>query len=162
MMKVLFLDHDGVMCLTSEQDTRFEHATGLDSVYDQFNLRAIETLNEIIDETDCEIVVSSDWRHTSSLTEMRELYSLRGIRKMPIGFTDHVPGSVQELESTRAQEIKKWLSIHDPKGNRLRWCAIDDLDMSPWLKENFVLTIDSRKGITQKGIKDKVLKILNE
>lgn len=159
-MKIIFLDHDGVICLQDEWGSRFKNKEGLDSVFDRFNTKAIGVLNEIISTTDCEIVISSDWRHYCSLSEMRELYKLRGIFKQPIGFTSLVPSSVQDLEWARAKEIRDWLDVHDIN-NKLKWVAVDDLDMSVWLTENFVLTPKSREGIKQSGIKEKIIRILN-
>jgi hypothetical protein len=54
-MKVIFLDHDGVICLSTEWGSRFKNKEGLDSTFDRFNDKALKVLNEIIDETDCEI-----------------------------------------------------------------------------------------------------------
>jgi hypothetical protein len=53
----------------------------------------------------------------------------------------------------------------------LKWVAIDDLDMSlrrtedgkySWGLNNFVLTPRSNEGIKQSGIKEKVIKFLND
>ena len=159
-MKVLFLDHDGVICLASEWGSRFKNKEGLDSVFDRFNTKAIGVLNEIIFTTDCEIVISSDWRHHCSLNEMRELYRIRGILKEPIGFTQYVKSNASDLEWARATEIRNWLDTHDIN-NKLKWCAVDDLDMTIWLGDNFDLTRRSNEGIKQTGVKEKIIKILN-
>lgn len=155
------LDHDGVICLSSEWGSRFKkNKKGLDSVFDRFNTKAIGVLNEIISTTDCEIVISSDWRHHCSLDEMRELYRIRGIFKQPIGFTPYIKSTEVELEWARATEIRNWLNTHDIN-NKLKWCAVDDLDMSTWLTDKFVLTPRSNEGIKQSGVKEKIIKILN-
>ncbi len=159
-MKVLFLDHDGVICLSTEWGSRFKNKEGLDSVFDRFNEKAIKVLNEIIEATDCEIVVSSDWRFHGSLSQMRELYKVRGILKSPIGYTDYIKSNAQDLEHSRAQEILRWMNINDPK-SVMNFCAVDDLDMGIWLTENFVHTPRSSEGIKQSGIKEKIIKILN-
>ena len=159
-MKVLFLDHDGVICLSTEWGSRFKNKEGLDSVFDRFNEKAIKVLNEIIEATDCEIVVSSDWRFHGSLSQMRELYKVRGISKSPIGYTDYIKSNAQDLEHSRAQEILKWMNINDPK-SVMNFSAVDDLDMGIWLTENFVYTPRSSEGIKQSGVKEKIIKILN-
>lgn len=159
-MKVLFLDHDGVICLSSEWGSRYKNKEGLDSVFDRFNEKAVKVLNEIIEATDCEIVVSSDWRFHGSLSQMRELYKIRGILKSPIGYTDYIKSNAQDLELARAQEILKWMGIHDTK-NQMTFCAVDDLDMLIWLTDNFVHTPRSSEGIKQSGVKEKIIKILN-
>lgn len=159
-MKILFLDHDGVICLSSEWGSRHKNKEGLDSVFDRFNIKAINVLNEIITETDCEIVISSDWRFHASLSQMRELYQIRGILKQPIGYTGHVKSSSSDLELARATEIRNWLDTHDPK-SVMKWAVVDDMDMSLWLTDNFVRTPRSSEGIKQCGIKEKIIKILN-
>ena len=160
-MKVLFLDHDGVICLSNNWGSRYKKKEGMDSRFDKFDRKAITVLNEIIKETDCEIVISSDWRFHCSLKEMRDMYAERGIRKLPIGFTGFIPGKPEDLEHSRSQEIVNWMNVHD-KYTRMKWCAVDDLDMSPWIGDNFVLTKRSSEGLKQSGIKEKIIKMLNE
>ena len=70
-MKVIFLDNDGVICLSTEWGGRFkkqqkagrkmsQSVNSLDVEYrfDNFNKKAIAILNSIIEETGSEIVVS--------------------------------------------------------------------------------------------------------
>ena len=167
-MKVLFLDHDGVICLSSEWGSRFKNKEGLDSAFDRFNDKAIKVLNEIIEETDCEIVISSDWRFHAPLEQMQELYRIRGIKKSPIAYTrsdldwklakDVAPNL--ELEVTRSLEILSWL---EDNPQVTHWVAVDDMDLSKrpdWGLKNFVRTPKSDEGIKQSGVKDKILKFL--
>lgn len=172
---MLFLDHDGVICLSSEWGSRFKNKEGLDSVFDRFNEKAIKVLNEIIEATDCEIVISSDWRFHATLEDMQELYKIRGILKSPIAYTtsqlestNHFFSRHTDLEETRSLEILDYLENHPEVTN---WVAVDDLDMSErygpisgnflWGLKNFVLTPKSSEGIKQTGIKEKIIKILN-
>ena len=125
-------------------------------------------LNEIIEKTDCEIVVSSDWRVYKDLDYMTELYSKRGIIKSPIGYTDVLDISADMLESTRSykdhneicarvreNEINHWLDKHS---HVELWAAVDDLYMSKL--KRFVHTPHDREGIKQTGIKDKIIELL--
>ena len=172
---ILFLDHDGVICLSTEWGSRFKNKDGLDSVFDRFNQKAINVLNEIIEETDCEIVVSSDWRFHCTLEMMRELYKIRGIIKSPIDYTRNDLDWKQfigihpksELEATRSFEILDWLKEHPEV---TKWVAVDDMDLSEHYGEisgnymyglkNFVQTPRSKEGIKQLGIKEKIIKFL--
>ena len=174
-MKVIFLDHDGVICLSSEWGSR--HRSGRDGIYrifDDFNKKAIKVLNEIISETDCEIVISSDWKFHAPLEDMQNLYRISGILKAPIGYTprevllDGVSFDKKtELEHQRSLEIKEYLKQHPEITN---WVAVDDLDMRvrydihtieySWGLENFVLIPRSSEGIKQTGIKEKIIKFL--
>ena len=179
-MKVLFLDHDGVICLYTEWGSRFKNKEGLDSVFDRFNPKAIKVLNEIIEATDCEIVISSDWRLIGTLAQMQELYKIRGVLKSPIDYTDVLRDDNMPVnfvwnrqwinEQTRCVEIRKWVKDHPEITN---WAVVDDMNMTSdyhfkydewrasWGIENFVHTPISNEGIKQSGIKDKIIKILN-
>lgn len=196
-MKAIFLDNDGVICLAGNWGTRYkkQDAWGgrklsmtsrempVEYRFDNFDKDAIKILNEIIEETGAEIIVSSDWRLHANLEELGEYYLAQGISKAPIATTEQfqyifpekwsVLRFRAELELERSMEIQNYLEKHP---EITHWVAIDDLDMSikflgdhfaaadgsdskPGLK-NFVHTPRSREGIKQSGIKDKVLKFL--
>jgi len=202
-MKILFLDHDGVICLYKNWASRtkkraqwrrlFPTAYANDERvpvkwrFDDFDPGAIKVLNEIIEQTGCQIVVSSDWRRNSTLEEMGEYYQLHGILKRPIDFTPvfdwswkgdgFLPGSNEfpwsrtyELEQERYFEILKWLSLH-PEVDK--YCVVDDLDMGntwkdysgegkrDWGFQNYVRTPLSTEGIKQLGLLQKIINILN-
>jgi hypothetical protein len=192
-MKVIFLDHDGVICLATEWGGRFKKqqkagrklsqsvmSLELDARFDNFNKKAIEILNEILEETNAEIVVSSDWKRWASVEEMGEYYESQGIKKKPIDFTKNlsqcdVPENFiwsprWDLEQSRSLEINQYLKDHP---EITHWVAVDDLNMGipqtheswgdmemDWGLTNFVLTPKSREGIKQSGIKDKILNFL--
>ena len=173
-MKVLFLDHDGVICLSTEWGSRLKNKEGLDSIFDRFNDKSIKVLNQIIEETDCEIVISSDWRFHATLERMRDLYAIRGIKKLPIDYTPSAISNMNKLWSsnsnpseTRSYEIKEWLSEHPEVTH---WVAVDDMNMGEhfgeisgnyqWGLKNFVHTPKSSEGIKQLSIKEKIIKFL--
>ena len=80
-MKVIFLDHDGVICLSTEWGGRFKKQkkwggrklsmtngeVPLEFRFDNFNKKAVKVLNEILEETGAEIVVSSDWKRWANV-----------------------------------------------------------------------------------------------
>ena len=182
-MKVLFLDHDGVICLSKNWGSRFKkqkkskfvrklsmdlRSIPLDIRFDDFDKKTIRVLNEIIEETNCEIVISSDWRNHATLNELSTYYESQGIVKSPISFTpwfiddDNCGESFFwdnkiKLERIRCSEIKKYLKTH-PEIEK--WVCVDDLNLgdSEWGLENFVRTYD--EGLKQSGIKEKVLGFL--
>lgn len=190
-MKVIFLDNDGVICLSDNWGSRFKktkaysnpNPDGVRSIpvefrFDNFDKKAIKVLNEILEETGAEIVVSSDWRYHATLEELGEYYLSQGIMKAPISFTSHTKDIDPKwwatfknqalLEHERVIEIKHWLSLHPEVTN---WVAIDDLNLGIYEPvsgdifnedglTNFVHTRKSNEGIKQSGIKDKVLKHL--
>ena len=172
-MKVLFLDHDGVICLLSEYGSRIKRrkkagialdcsarSLPLELRYDNFNNKAVKALNNIIKESDCEIVVSSDWRLHSSVEEMGDLYSSRGIIKKPIAFTSIADFGRRQWERARISEILLYLEEHK---DITHWVVIDDMGLEigenitdTW---NFVRT-NEHEGIKQSGIKEKILEYL--
>ena len=189
-MKVIFLDHDGVICLSSEWGGRYKKQKEwggrklsmtnkeipLEYRFDNFNQKAVKVLNEILEETGAEIVVSSDWKLHATLEELGEYYEQQGIIKKPIAVTTNLGQCTWyndqvwiwsprwDSEMTRVIEITQFL--HDyPEVTH--WVSIDDLDMGKngedwknWGMDNFVLTPLGNEGIKQSGIKDKVLKFL--
>ena len=194
-MKVIFLDHDGVICLSTEWGSRFKkqarvgrklsqsiESLQVDARFDNFNKKAIVVLNSIIEQTDAEIVVSSDWTRWATVEEMGEYYEVKGIIKKPVAFTPDLKDCTVhnegvfiwskdwDLEQCRSIEIKQYLHDHPEVTH---WVAIDDLNMGinyndktwgeterDWGLTNFVLTEKSIEGIKQSGIKDKILKFL--
>ena len=197
-MKVIFLDHDGVICLSNNWGSRSKKWSKFRSEnpdsslefkdkpvncrFDDFDKKAIKILNEIIEQTGCEIVVSSDWRLHATLEELGDYYISQGIIKRPIAVTDIFKDLFPkewsafrfraELELERSMEIGHWLENHPEVTH---WVAVDDLNMSseflskyfsdgesdknPGLS-NFVLTPKSSEGIKQCGIKEKIIKFL--
>jgi hypothetical protein len=149
-MKVLFLDHDGVICLEKQWGTRYDKQQKLMdenkdwvrppisqipiySRFDDFDQDCVDILNQVLLQTDCQIIVSSDWRQKATLEEMGDYYESQGILRRPIGFTPtKLPEGLKfyyrnsEGEETRSYEILQWLS-ENPQVTH--WAAIDDLDM---------------------------------
>ena len=189
-MKVIFLDHDGVICLSSEWGSRFkktkaysnpnpggEKNVPVEFRFDNFNKKAIATLNSILEKTGAEIVVSSDWKGWCTVEEMGDYYESQGIIKRPIDFTGNVIDSEKitwhrawDLEGPRSLEIKEWLGNHPEVTH---WVAVDDLNMAKigldysvqfeheWGLDNFVLTPRDNEGIKQCGIKEKIIAFLS-
>jgi hypothetical protein len=192
-MRVIFLDHDGVICLATEWGGRFKKqreagrklSQSIDSLpvlfrFDNFNKKAIGILNEILEETNAEIVVSSDWKRWASVEEMGEYYESQGIKTKPIGFTKSIndcdiPEDFSfsrqfDLEQERHFEILQYLKDNP---QITHWVAVDDLNMGKiqkhetwgdmeldWGLDNFVHTPKSREGIKQNGIKEKIIEFL--
>jgi hypothetical protein len=191
-MKVLFLDNDGVICLSNNWGGRTKKWANYRSEnpdsskvlkdapvsvrFDDFDKKAIKILNEIIEETGCEIVVSSDWKLHATLEELGEYYESQGIIKKPIALTPNIQNCKDiestiiwsprwELEQIRTIEIKQYLHDHPEVTH---WVSVDDLKMGkigePWKDEwaidNFVLTPKSNEGIKQSGVKEKILNYL--
>ena len=203
-MKIIFLDHDGVICMGNEWGGRFKKQKKfygdkprpdsnskipIEYRFDDFDTKAIKVLNEILDETGAEIVISSDWRKYATLEELGEYYIMQGISKQPIGVTEFIsniqwkeegiipqdfPWSrFHDLEQERHFEILKWLKDHPETTN---WVAIDDLNMGKMINTSYgkkpnmqerewgldcLYWTNEFEGIKQSGAKEKIVKILN-
>jgi len=200
-MKVLFLDNDGVICLSNNWGGRSKkwakyrsenpnspdskHDAPVEVRFDNFDEKAVRVLNEILENTGAEIVVSSDWRFHANLEELGDYYTSQGIIKRPIAVTHRTEDINPELwrvmrfradlELERSIEILDWL---EKNPQVTHWVAVDDLDMSieylskhfaakepedegkPGLT-NFVHTPRSNEGIKQSGVKEKIIKFLS-
>jgi hypothetical protein len=142
-MKILFLDHQGVMRLDSVC-----WLTGKPELND-FDKSAVENINDIISETDCDIVVSSDWKLWVDLSEMQRFYRRQGLIKVPIGYTPDKSSeirSIDDIARLRVEEIKQWLQDNDVS----TWVAIDDLDLREL--ERFVFIEDAKRGMTKDSL----------
>lgn len=190
--KILFLDNDGVIALSSNWGGRKkkwakyrgsnpESSKEIKDApvfvrFDDFDTKAVKILNEIIEETGCEIVVSSDWKLHATLEELGDYYESQGIIKRPIALTPNIQNCKDydsnfiwsprwELEQIRTIEIKQYLHDHPEVTH---WVSIDDLNMGKigepwkdlWAIDNFVLTPKSNEGVKQLGVKEKILKYL--
>jgi len=191
-MKVIFLDNDGVICLSNNwggrskkwAKYRSENPESSRNVkdapvfvrFDDFDKKAVSVLNEILEETGAEIVVSSDWKMHGTLEELGDYYESQGIIKRPIALTPNLGKCTWyndkvwiwsprwDLEMTRVIEMTQYLHDHP---EITHWVSVDDLDMGKngedwknWGIDNFVLTSRSNEGIKQSGIKEKLLKYL--
>lgn len=152
-MKVIFLDNDGVICLSNNwggrskkwANYRSQNPSSSDSKsdapvdvrFDDFDEKAVKVLNSILEETGAEIVVSSDWRFHANLDELGDYYVSQGISKKPIAVTHRTEDINPELwrvmrfradlELERSIEILDWL---EKNPQVTHWVAIDDLNMS--------------------------------
>jgi hypothetical protein len=198
-MKVIFLDHDGVICLSNNWGGRMKKQKKyvrklsqkmdelpIDVRFDDFDKKAIEVLNSILEETGAEIVVSSDWKRWATTEELGVYYEQQGIIKKPIDCTSffkklYLEGKVpkknefeyqyfENLEQERHFEILDYLKTHP---EITHWVAVDDLNMGIditytdgqnderyWGLTNFVWTPRESEGIKQSGIKEKILEFL--
>lgn len=189
--KILFLDNDGVICLDNNWGGRSKkwseykklnpEATSdtmapVEVRFDNFDKKAVKVLNEILEETGAEIVVSSDWRLHANLEELGEYYLSKGILRAPIGVTKRYfncdnPDELEwnrrtAYELQRCIEVKQYLTDHPEVTH---WVCVDDLQLGEkdtyghiqkWGLSNFVHTPRMDEGIKQSGVKEKLIKYL--
>ena len=187
--KVLFLDNDGVICLANNWGSRVKkrkkdkislvmNDPDVDPKYrfDYFDKKAVKVLNQVLEETGAEIVVSSDWRLYATLEELGDYYLSEGIIKKPIAFTKRYIGCDKPdefewvkrtmYEQQRCIEVRQYLIDHP---EITHWVCIDDLELGErdthdreqkWGLSNFVHTPRENEGIKQSGVKEKLLQYL--
>jgi hypothetical protein len=162
MKPVIFLDIDGILSTFGEYNRnrkkfwdKYEIANDLKLPY-EFNSVCVKVLNEILKETDADIILSSDWRTHWNLQELDNIFKFNKVIKSPMDVTEVFPTSFMFLEKNRAHEI----DIYRQKHNLENYVIVDDLDLLPFVpKERFVHTIE-REGIKQSNVKEKILNIL--
>jgi hypothetical protein len=186
-MKVIFLDNDGVICLSNNwggrsrkwkewlktnPESELESDAPAEYRFDDFDKKAVKVLNEILIETGAEIVVSSDWKKFATLGELGDYYESQGIIKRPLATTNSFIGCDKpdgfewiyksRYEQERSLEINQFVK---DTPEITHWVAVDDLDMTwkgKWGVENFVHTVRMNEGIKQSGIKEKIINYLNK
>ena len=164
MKKILFLDIDDVIA-THESNYNLD-------------LNKQLLLKEIVDKTNCEIVLSSS-RRKHSLLETKEYMDKLGfiLTHKIIGVTIRAYQWIEfkhkiHLAITRGIEIKQWLdtNLFSNNGKNFKrnlkfgvdytYCIVDDdIDMLYEHKDKFV-RINRETGLTKKDVK-KIIKILN-
>lgn len=119
-----------------------------------FTKECVYALNEIISETNCKIVLSSDHRNDHLLKTLNDIFIFNGCSSGPIDITPNSRTyTADNLDEGRCDEILSW--IFDSNVPVDRWVAVDDLDLSS-LGDNFIGT---QMGIHL--VKDRIIQFFN-
>lgn len=153
--KVIFLDIDGPLA-TDECFMKTEMKFGV-RLY-KWNKECCKVLNEIIIETGAEIILSSDWRKYFTMDQLDEIFKWNDIVKSPIAITDQEKYKLSSNnEIDRIYQIDRFLKNNDIKN----WVVVDDMNLISDIVPNFV-QIKSEFGLSEDGIKEKLILILNQ
>lgn len=162
--KVIFLDIDGVLATHKQfmqnrkkfqQKNSWAHDNNVPYPFDD---KCVKILNDILDQTDAEIVLTSDWKLHWDLIRLHEIFQNNKVKKSPRMVTKNNPVSFSNLSKNRANEIDEFLDHF----NYVNYVIIDDLDVGKYLKKGdkrFIQTKDN-EGIKKLGTKEKIIKIL--
>ena len=137
--KIIFVDIDGPLAWGTWRDGRIS----LDECFEAFTIpypwvkEDCQALQTICDETNAELVVSSDWKKYYSITQLRTIFQHYNIYSPVIDITTHQnlwnKMSRPNSEWKRAAEITKWV-----KDNKIsNWISIDDMQLNKqykWMK----------------------------
>lgn len=111
--RVLFLDSDGVL----------HPECGDPSMHFCFAFNLYEVLQSVPLAHDIPIVISSTWRMTTTLVQMREHFP-PAMRHQIVGVTPDLDATWEpSKDHNRQSEIEAWMSQFSPGG---QWLAIDD------------------------------------
>jgi hypothetical protein len=161
--KTIFLDIDGVLSTEKEFNRsrrkfhkKYDEAEKLHIPY-PFNDGCVNIFNFILEETDSQIVLSSDWRLHWNLDELDLIFKFNKVNRSPVSITGIHPISLGNLTLNRINEIELFKKLH----NINHYVIIDDLPMDIYNTDRFVKTIDL-EGLKQIGIKEKILKFLKD
>ena len=150
----IFLDIDGVLATSHQYGSKKLHPKY--NCY-PFDKKCVIVFNEIIEKIKPEIILSSDWKFHYNIEQMNEIFNWNGI---DIKITDTTPNlwgtrffSLSELENCRASEILLYATDYE----LTNYVAIDDLNLSKWIPNNFVHTPRANEGIKQSGVKEKII-----
>lgn len=154
----IFLDIDGVLALPTQY---YSKKRNIYNAYG-FDHKCVRILNDIVENTGAEIVLSSDWKLNYDLDTMNNIFFINGIKSYIVHYTPSLWGvkyfNLNELEACRAAEILQYVKNH----NISNYVAIDDLKLSQWLDdEHFVWCKRMNEGIKQSSIKEKIIKRLS-
>ena len=158
-MKVIFLDHYGVMCRARPGTTRT--TTSLPTAaeltgrlpWEPFDRDCVKVLNDILAATAADIVVTSDWKRSKNLADIGDFYAAHGVIKRPIDITSDVNGNFERYALRRTAEIQQWVTHNDVTA----WCAVDDL----WMElDCFAWAQDPHAAITAPGLAEYIIATL--
>lgn len=145
-IKVLFLDIDGVLNSDYFYNKQRENPKEWEEVpypLTEFDPDCIKRLNQIVEETNVKIVVSSDWRFTEGLEQI--LFA--------VGLQHPIFDTTPYYFSKRDKEINIWLRNHNVE----QYIILDDNDFFNKEQHKHFIKTNYSEGLTE----EKTKKIIN-
>jgi hypothetical protein len=129
--KIIFIDVDGPLAWGTWNDGKVTITGGVEdfTIPYPWVKEDCEALQKICDETNADLVLSSDWKKHFTFNQMKRIFWHYGITARLVDITTHQDlwnkMSRTSLEHERALEVAKWA-----RDNKIsNWIAIDDLDL---------------------------------
>jgi hypothetical protein len=126
-----------------------------------FDPKCVKIFNEILDSTGADIVLSSDWREYFSLGDLDTIFKFNGVNKSPIDITTSEIASFGNITMNRAFQIGEYVT----RNNITNYVVIDDLNVGKYMsitnEEDKFFSTENFEGIKKVGLKDKIIKKLN-
>jgi len=139
----IFLDIDGV--LATNQEPKTPKSLWYEERIYPFTKKCVDVLNQILINSNAEIILSSDWRRLFELDELDKIFKFNNVIKSPIDVTPILLNRDREI---RDVVTNKKLS---------KFLIIDDSQLSGY-KERFIRT-NPEKGLSIEHLK-KAIKLL--
>ena len=134
--KIIFIDVDGPLAWATWHDGKVTIDMGVEDFQIPYPWvkEDCEALQKICDETNAELVVSSDWKKHFTFNQLKRIFRHYGISARLIDITTHQylwnKMSRPSAEWERAAEICKWV-----KDNKVsNWISIDDMRLNEQYK----------------------------
>ncbi len=134
--KIIFIDVDGPLAWATWTDGKVTIDMGVEDFQIPYPWvkEDCEALQKICDETNAELVVSSDWKKHFTFNQLKRIFRHYGITARLIDITTHQDlwnkMSRPSAEWERAAEICKWV-----KDNKVsNWISIDDMRLNEQYK----------------------------
>lgn len=167
-MKTIFLDIDGVLNhelfyrgYSIHKREMGKRNQGIRDFISEIDRGSVEILNELIKQTDAKVVISSTWRISRTVDELKDIFSHFNFVGEIIGCTPHF----DYVDSVRGNEIRSWIRTNEnllgEKSYNYSSYVIfdDDSDMLYWQRNNFI-HVDRYCGLTPTDV-FRATKILN-
>ncbi len=138
-MKVIFLDIEGVLVLDKSNEPHEDYAH-------PFDKECVAILNELLDETGAEIVITSSWKKMLDLKRLTFIFNWNGVTCSPHDITFDFNNREKEI-TDYVQRMK----IND-------FVILDDMDLTVFPK-NFV-KCNSTLGLKESDKKEQALNAL--
>lgn len=155
-MKIIFLDIDGVLNsdLFMGTDAFKESIRQYKNLLDVINNApethidpaAVQLLNNLVEDTGAQVVLSSSWRMKFSVEEMNEILGRRDATFKIVAAT---PLSRHMSRSLRGLEVQEYLDELDEQPES--FVILDDMDEFPKHRKYFIHTKE-RVGLTSEDI----------
>jgi hypothetical protein len=145
MIKIIFLDFDGVLIPVTDK---------------KFNMRNVDNLNELIRKTGAKIVVTSDWKRDHDFDFIKKTLTDNGVRGEIIDITpNYTIKETDTIKVPRGTEIESWITKYNAfDGENLKsvvnYIILDDhMDMLVYQLDHFI-EIEQSKGFDGKALKE--------
>lgn len=171
-MKYLFLDIDGVLNHEQWYDSQHNNPNAKPFPYSCFDPQCVARVNEILEKTGTQLVISSSWRFDKNLYQTLDSIGLKSkfectpiFKKSSFGFEDF---------ECRGDEIKEFLLAHKYNPETDNYVIIDDdSDMLEeqlphffqtageyWTKTASLIEKNEGTGLTE-TLKNRIISFLN-